>query len=79
MRKFAIMAMLALLPPILSAARLTLRNGTIVYGQLISGSPQNIVFQEDNGVRRRFDVNQIQTIEFGEPGANTANRMEEPR
>jgi hypothetical protein len=79
MRKFAIMAMLALLPPFLSAAQLTLRNGSIVHGQFISGSEQTIVFQDENGVRRRFDVNQIQAIDFGAPAANTANRFDEPR
>jgi hypothetical protein len=64
MRKYAAIAILALLPPFLSAAQLTLRDGTIVYGQFISGTSQNIIFQDDNGVRRRFDLNQIQGIRF---------------
>lgn len=64
MRKYAALALLALLPPVLSAAQLTLRDGTVIYGQFISGTSQNITFQDDNGVRRRFDVNQIQGIRF---------------
>jgi hypothetical protein len=64
MRKYAALAMLALLPPVLSAAQLTMRDGTVIYGQFISGTSQNIVFQDDNGVRRRFDLNQIQGIRF---------------
>src|SRR5437764_14578860 len=64
MRKYALLALLAILPPVLSAARLSLRDGTVIYGQFISGTSQNIVFQDDNGVRRRFDLNQIQGIRF---------------
>jgi hypothetical protein len=67
MRKFAIVAMLALLPPILSAARLMLRDGTVIHGNFVSGTTQSIVFQDDSGIRRRFDLNQIQSIDFGEP------------
>jgi hypothetical protein len=85
MRRFAILAMLALLPPFLSAARLTLRNGTVIYGQFLSGSPQVIVFQDDNGVRRRFNLNQVQSLDFLEPvteldrGVRSADRLDEPR
>ena len=73
MRKYAALALLALLPPVLSAAQLTLRDGTVIYGQFISGTSQNIVFQDDNGVRRRFNVNQIQGINFDNV-STTANR-----
>src|SRR3954453_18516543 len=63
MRKYAILALLAIVPAF--AARLTLRDGTVVYGQFVSGTAQNIVFRDDNGVQRRFNVNQIQGIDFG--------------
>jgi hypothetical protein len=53
----------------LSAARITLRDGTVVYGQFVSGSPQTIVIQEQNGMRHRFDVNQVQLIDFGQVNA----------
>ncbi len=69
MRKYAMLALLAILPPVLSAARLTLRDGTVVYGQFVSGTSQSIIFQDDNGVRRRFDVNQLQGIDFGSVNA----------
>jgi hypothetical protein len=68
MRKYAILALLAIVPTF--AARLTLRNGSVVYGEFVSGTSQNIVFRDDNGVQRRFDVNQIQNIDFS--GVNTA-------
>jgi len=68
MRKYAILALLAIMP--LGAARLTLRDGSVIYGQFVSGTTQNIIFRDDNGVQRRFDVNQIQGIDFS--GVNTA-------
>jgi len=68
MRKYAILALLAIMP--LSAARLTLRDGTVLYGEFVSGTSQNIVFRDDNGVQRRFNVNQVQNIDFA--GINTA-------
>lgn len=64
MRKYAMLALIAFLPPVLSAARLTLRDGSVLYGQFISGTSDNIVFQDDNGVRRRFNLNQVQGIDF---------------
>jgi hypothetical protein len=85
MRKFAMMAILAVFPLCLSAARLTLRDGTVVYGRFISGSAQDVVFQDDNGVRRRFDLNQVRTLDFdtvsssanGPYDNNTANREDQ--
>src|SRR3954464_6874425 len=68
MRKYAILALLAIMP--LSAARLTLRDGSVVYGQFVSGTSANIIFRDDNGVQRRFDINQIQGIDFN--SVNTA-------
>src|SRR2546423_15675130 len=64
MRKYAMLALLAILPPVLAAARLTLGDGTVIYGQFVSGNSQNLIFQDDNGVRRRFDPNQVQGIDF---------------
>src|SRR5215208_2620208 len=64
MRKFAMLALIAFLPSVLSAARLTLRDGSVIYGQFISGTTQDLVFQDDNGVRRRFNLNQVQGIDF---------------
>ncbi len=64
MRKLALAALVAILPMGLLAARLTLRDGTVVYGQFVNGSSRNIVFLDDNGVRRTFDLNQVQTLDF---------------
>ncbi|HEY2014214.1 MAG TPA: hypothetical protein VGH38_11980, partial [Bryobacteraceae bacterium] len=72
MRKFILTAVLAILPFGLSAARLTLRDGTVVNGQFVSGNSQTIVFQDDNGVQRRFDVSQIQLLDFT-PVASSRN------
>jgi len=75
MRKYALLALLALLPPFLSAARLTLRDGSVIYGEFISGSSQTVVFQDDNGVRRRFDLKQVQNIDFGNFSPQAAIRV----
>jgi hypothetical protein len=64
MQKFILLAVLTIFPLGLFAARLTLRDGTVVYGQFISGTSQNIIFQDDTGARRRFDLDRIQTIDF---------------
>lgn len=72
MRRFQILAMLALFPCGLYAARLILRDGTAIYGQFLSGSPQSIEFQSEDGMRRRFDLNQVQSIDFA--AVNTAAR-----
>ena len=64
MRRFALFLICAALPFGLSAGRLTLRDGTVIFGQFISGTTQGITFQDDNGVRRNFDLNQVNTIDF---------------
>ncbi len=64
MRKFVLMAVLAIFPLGLFAARLTLRDGTVVYGRFVSGTTQDVTFQQDNGISRRFSLNQVQSIEF---------------
>ena len=72
MRRFQILAMLALFPCGLSAARLILRDGTAIYGQFLSGTSHSIEFQSDDGMRRRFDLNQVQSIDFGAMNAPAA-------
>ncbi len=64
MRRVALLAVLAIFPLGLSAARLVLRDGTTWDGRFISGTSQQIVFQDESGVRRRFDINQIQSLDF---------------
>jgi uncharacterized protein YcfJ len=74
MRRFALFLICAALPFGLSAGRLTLRDGTVIFGEFISGTGQNVVFQDDNGVRRSFDFNQIDTIDFN--NVNTDARQD---
>ena len=64
MRKFGILALAAIFPAWLFAARLTLRDGNVYHGRLVSGSDNSIVFQDDNGVNRRFDTDRIRSIDF---------------
>jgi hypothetical protein len=65
MRILARFAVLGIFVLSLSAARITLRDGTVVYGQFVSGSPQYVVVQDQNGMRHRYDINQVQLIDFG--------------
>jgi hypothetical protein len=48
----------------LAADSLTLRDGTVIRGHFVSGTPQKIIFQDHNGVWRRFDVKQVRGIDF---------------
>lgn len=43
---------------------LILRDGRSVSGSMVSGNSRYVIFRDDNGVRRRFDVNQIQSLDF---------------
>lgn len=74
MRKLTSAAFLVLIPLALSAAQLTLRNGTVIYGQFVSGDSRTIVFDDENGARRRYPTNQVQVIDLQAPGTSGANR-----
>jgi hypothetical protein len=78
MKKLALIALLALVPAGLSAARLVLRDGSVVNGSFVSGSSQEIVFQDDNGVRRRFALDRIQTIDFDQINSSQAGNRNSP-
>ena len=82
MRKSALLALLVLIPPFLPAARLTLRDGSVINGQFISGTAETILFQDHNGVRRRFETRQVQNIDFEnlatQPAASTAHCNSDP-
>jgi hypothetical protein len=43
---------------------ITLNNGSTYHGRFVSGSSNAIVFEEENGTRRRFDVADVRTIDF---------------
>ncbi len=74
MRKLILLAVAAVIaiPAGLSAAALTLRDGSVVYGQFVSGTSQSIIFEDSNGVRRRFDVDRILNIDFSPNNAPSA-------
>ena len=63
-RKCAPLLALILCTSSLAADSLTLRDGTVIRGHFVSGTPQKIIFQDHNGVWRRFDVKQVQGIDF---------------
>jgi len=64
MWKVALASFALLVPIALSAAHLTLRDGTVVYGEFVSGSSGKIVFEDSKGVRRTFNIAQIKEIDF---------------
>src|SRR5713226_7767468 len=66
MRKFTRLALLAIIPFGLFAARLTLRDGTVGTGRFVSGTEDRIVFQDDSGIRRTFNTSQVQTVDFND-------------
>jgi outer membrane lipoprotein SlyB len=82
MRKLSQLAILALIPLGLFAARLTLRDGTTVTGRFVSGSEDRIVFLDDRGIRRTFNTNEIQTLDFNDtmaPAGGAYNRDNDRR
>ncbi len=65
MRKILIAGLL--IAPLATAAwgdTLTLRNGTRYDGVFISGNSRTITFRDRDGVRRNFNVRDVQTLEF---------------
>ncbi len=82
MRKVILLAFIAIIPAGLFGARLTLRDGTVIYGRFVSGTDQHIIFQDDHGARRRFDLDRILTLDFNNSRPhedNSANRLDERR
>lgn len=69
MRKTILVAVLAMCPFALFGAhhRITLNDGNSFEGVFVSGTSRQIVFQDQQGVRRRFDVNNVRSLELG-PG-----------
>ncbi len=80
MRKAILFAILTFIPAGLFGARLTLRDGTVLHGRFMSGTDRSIIFQDDQGARRRFDLDQVQTLDFRDNGPaerDSAYRQEE--
>jgi hypothetical protein len=64
MRKWALLALIGMMPLSLPAARLVLRDGTVIRGEFVGGTSRQITFQDEHGMRRQFDLDQVQTIDF---------------
>ncbi len=74
MRKPEFVAWLALLPAALPAARLILRDGTVIDGDFIGGTPSTVTFRDHNGVRRRVAIDEVRNLDFGAPhGASVSS------
>jgi hypothetical protein len=73
MGKFAgAVCLLALPLTALAADRITLKNGNSYNGHFVSGTSRQIVFTDENGARRTFDVRDVNTIAF-DSGTSSAN------
>ena len=66
---------LTVVPLALSAATLTLRDGSVIYGQFLNGNSATITFQEESGARRNFDLNEVRSIDFN---SNRSSRGYDP-
>ena len=76
MAKFATFAIAALLPIVGYAQQtVTLRDGTRYTGAMVRADENSVTFRDENGQRRSFDTNQIQSIQFnGDSRSNYDNR-----
>ena len=75
MRRFAALAVTAAFPFFLGAAQLTLRDGSVVEGKFISGNPTTITFEDDQGMRRQFDVVNVKILDFRGSGDDSSNNQ----
>lgn len=75
MAKIHQLVLAALLPFSFAAAQqtITLNDGTQYQGRFNGGSPEAVTFIDQDGVRHRFPVNQIQSLYFNAPNAYSNN------
>jgi hypothetical protein len=65
MRRFAVALCLLALPfTSLAADRITLKDGKTYNGNFVSGASDQIVFTDERGVRRTFNLRDVDTIRF---------------
>jgi hypothetical protein len=76
MRKLTQLAVLAIVPLGLFAARLTLRDGTVVNGRFVTGSEDSIVFVDQSGIRRTFNTREVQTVDFNDAAMPAGSRRD---
>jgi hypothetical protein len=72
MIKLHTLAAAVLLPLSFASAQqvLILNDGTQLQGRLVSSTANTVVFREDGGDLRRFNINELQTLTFGGSGAS---------
>jgi hypothetical protein len=82
MRRIALIAAVAVLflPGAASAAQITLRDGSVMYGRMVSATSNTVVFEQSNGMRRSLRTDDINLINFtmNGPARDGADRMMEP-
>jgi hypothetical protein len=72
MHKIAtIVGLVAIALPGFAADQLRLKDGRSYNGQFISGSTTQVVFEDENGTRRRFQVREVDSLTF-DASANSA-------
>src|SRR5437899_239889 len=76
MRRLLVLAVTAAFPWILGAAQITLRDGTLFDGKFINGNPTTITFEDNQGMRHRFDVADVQFLDFGGSSGYSSNRQQ---
>src|SRR5689334_3429391 len=82
MRRHAILATFILFPCGVFAGQqlLTLKDGRTVPGTFVSGTGSSIVFRDDSGVRKTYDLGEIRSIDFnynGNSALDNSNRRNE--
>ena len=79
MRIAAFVLLAAAAPAFLLGDTLALRNGTVYKGTFLSGNRRSIYFRDNNGMRHRVPVDDVQSLNFyGYGGYGEANRMAGP-
>src|SRR6266496_3074051 len=76
MRRLLVFAVTAALSWVLGAAQITLKDGTVYNGRFINGNPTTITFEDDHGMRHRFDVANVQFLDFGGSSGYNTNQRE---
>src|SRR6266851_792233 len=79
MRKIAVWAVTALFPLSIFASQIILKDGTRYNGVFLSGSSSNIEFQDDNGQRRQFNIQDVQSLSFDQSGSSGSYRNDNAR
>jgi hypothetical protein len=64
MRKPILPTLLLMLPLAIPAATLTLRDGSVIYGQFLDGNSSTITFQDESGARRHFNLTEVRSLDF---------------